>query len=100
MLYIKRYACVVKLFLFTGHSYLIGEWLAEDPRTNTIKTLIEKEIYTTPSHFIENSTLKREQDLDDLYILSRNIKKHALAIAITHFKRIQFPMRFLLIYSL
>jgi hypothetical protein len=41
------------------HSYLIGEWLAEDPRTNTIKTRIEKKIYTTPSHFTDNSTLKK-----------------------------------------
>ena len=59
-----------------GHSYLIGEWLAEDPRTNTIKTRIEKEIYTTHAHFTDYSIFKREQYLEDLHIFARNIKKH------------------------
>ena len=44
-----------------GHSYLIGERLAEDPRTNTIKTGIEKEhmriLLTTP-YSKKNNTWK------------------------------------------
>ena len=33
-----RYAAVTQLLILIGHLNLVGAWLGEDQRTNTIKT--------------------------------------------------------------
>ena len=37
-----RYAGVIQLFLIIGQLYLIGVWLGEDQKTNTIKTCLKE----------------------------------------------------------